>query len=135
MADQQRPEMSDAEREVLKTLWDHGPQTVREVLERLAAQGQEWTRSTVITLLQRLERKGYVDSDKSQFAFVFRAAVSREEVMHSRMVELAEEYSEGDAVPLLLAFAERHRFSAAEIERFRKLIDEIEAKRRKRGSR
>jgi len=135
MADQQRPEMSDAEREVLKTLWDHGPQTVREVLERLAAQGQEWTRSTVITLLQRLERKGYVDSDKSQFAFVFRAAVSREEVMHSRMVELAEEYSEGDAVPLLLAFAERHRFSAAEIERFRKLIDELEAKRRKRGSR
>jgi len=135
MADQQRPEMSDAEREVLKALWDYGPQTVREVLERLAAQGQEWTRSTVITLLQRLERKGYVDSDKSQFAFVFRAAVSREEVMHSRMVELAEEYSQGDAVPLLLAFAERHRFSAAEIERFRKLIDEIEAKRRKRGSR
>ncbi len=135
MAGQQRPEMSDAEREVLKPLWDHGPQTVREVLERLAAQGQEWTRSTVITLLQRLEKKGYVDSDKSRFAFVFRAVVSREEVMHSRMVELAEEYSEGDAVPLLLAFAERHRFSAAEIERFRKLIDELEAKRRKRGSR
>lgn len=135
MADQQRPVMSDAEREVLKVLWDHGPHTVREVLERFAAQGQKWTRSTVITLLQRLEKKGYVKSDKSQFAFVFRAVVSREQVMHARMVELAEELSEGDAVPLVLAFAEQHRFTAEEIERFRGIIDELEAKRRKRGSR
>jgi BlaI family penicillinase repressor len=135
MADQQRPVMSDAEREVLKVLWDHGPQTVREVLERFAAQGQEWTRSTVITLLQRLEKKGYVHSDKSRFAFVFRAVVSREEVMHARMVELAEELSEGDAVPLVLAFAEQHRFTAEEIERFRHILDELDAKRRKRGAR
>lgn len=127
--------MSDAEREVLKVLWGHGPQTVREVLERFAAQGQEWTRSTVITLLQRLEKKRYVESDKSQFAFVFRAVVSREEVMHARMVELAEELSEGDTVPLVLAFAERHRFTADEIEQFRKMLDDLSAKPRKRGSR
>src|SRR5258708_5092382 len=34
MAESQRPAMSDAEREVLKVLWDHGPLAVREVLER-----------------------------------------------------------------------------------------------------
>lgn len=135
MAEQQRPEMSDAERKVLKVLWDHGPQTVREVLERFAAQGQEWTRSTAITLLQRLENKGYVESDKSQFAFVFRAIVSREEVMRARMVELAGELCEGEALPLVLAFAERHRFSEEDIQRFREMIDELDAKRRKRGSR
>ncbi len=135
MAEQQRPEMSDAEREVLKVLWDHGPQTVREVLERFAAQGQEWTRSTAITLLQRLEKKGYVASDKSQFAFVFRAIVSREEVMRARMVELAGELCEGEALPLVLAFAERHRFSEEDIRRFREMIDELDAKRRKRGPR
>jgi len=135
MAEQQRPEMSDAEREVLKVLWDHGPQTVREVLERFAVQGQGWTRSTAITLLQRLEKKGYVASDKSQFAFVFRAIVSREEVMRARMVELAGELCEGEALPLVLAFAERHRFSEEDIRRFREMIDELDAKRRKRGPR
>lgn len=135
MSDMERPAMSDAEREVLKVLWDHGPQTVREVLKRCNAQGQEWTRSTVITLLQRLEKKSYVESDKSRFTFVFRAIVSREEVVHSRIVDLAEELSEGDAVPLMLAFARRHRFTAEEIDRFRRLIDELEAKGRKRGAR
>jgi len=133
----QEPErlpMSDAEREVLRVLWDHGPKTVREVLDLLTEQGQEWARSTVITLLQRLEKKGYVDSDKSRHAFVFRAIVSREETMHARMLDLAGELCDGDALPLVLAFAERHRFSADEIERFRKMIDELEPKRRKRGS-
>ncbi len=135
MRDADRPAMSDAERKVLKVLWDHGPKTVREVLDLLAEQGQEWTRSTVITLLQRLENKDYVDSDKSRFAFVFRAIVSREEVMHARMVELAGELCEGDTVPLLMAFAERYPFSAADLKRFREMIDALDAKRRKRGSR
>src|SRR5688500_18926784 len=130
MAENVRPAMSDAERAVLKALWDQGPGTVREVQDRLSGQGQAWTRSTVITLLQRLEKKGYVASDRTQFAFVFGAAVSREEVVHERLVELAEELCDGEAVPLVLAFAERHRFSEAELERFRRMIEEAEAKRR-----
>src|SRR5262245_60493833 len=89
MREKSRPAISDAEREVLKALWEAGPQAVREIHVCLTRQGQDWKRSTVITLLQRLERKGYVTSDRSQFAFVFKAAVSREDVMCQRMTELA----------------------------------------------
>lgn len=135
MAEPERPAMSDAEREVLKVLWDYGPLTVRDVLARLTDLGQEWTRSTVITLLQRLEKKGYAASDKSQFAFVFRPLVSREDVMHLRMTDLAGELCDGDALPLVLAFAERHRFTPVELARFRQMIEALEAKRGKRGSR
>ncbi len=135
MADSQRPAMSDAEREVLKVLWDRGPLTVRAVLAWLTEQGQDWSRSTVITLLQRLEKKGYVGSDRSRFAFVFRPLVSREDVMHARMSDLAGELCDGDAVPLVLAFAERHRFSPEDLARFRRMIDGREAERGKRGPR
>jgi BlaI family penicillinase repressor len=133
MSDLQRAAMSDAEREVLKVLWECGPLAVRDVLLRLTERGQEWTRSTVITLLQRLEKKGYVDSDKSQHAFIFRATVSREQEMHSRLQDLAGELCGGDAMPLVLAFAERHRFSPSELARFRAMIDALEGKRGKRG--
>lgn len=136
MSQPERLPMSDAEREVLQVLWDCGPNTVRGVLELLTERGQDWSRSTVITLLQRLERKGYADSDKSQHAFVFRATVSREDVMHARMVDLAGELCEGNTVPLVLAFAERHKFSQAELKRLRELIDQLDAKReQKRKSR
>jgi BlaI family transcriptional regulator, penicillinase repressor len=129
MRDKERPALSEAERAVLKCLWDSGPGAVREVHALLTSQGQEWKRSTVITLLQRLERKGYVASDRSQFAFVFRAAVSLEDVLCQRMTELAKELSDGDAAPLVLAFAERHRFSDQEIQRFRKMIEQMETQR------
>jgi predicted transcriptional regulator len=127
MAEKPRPSISDAERSVLACLWDQGPKTVREMHALLQQQGLEWTRSTVITLLQRLEKKGYVASDRRQAAFVFRAAVSREDVMHQRLAELAEELSSGDALPLVLAFAERHKFTPAEIARFQQIIDEARA--------
>ena len=57
MSESPRAAMSDAEREVLKVLWDEGPLAVRDVLARLTERGQDWARSTVITLLQRLEKK------------------------------------------------------------------------------
>ena len=133
MTEEGRPTTSDAELQVLKVLWEQGPLAVREVLGRLQEQGQEWTRSTVITLLQRLERKGYVESDRSRFAFIFRALVSREDVIRSRMNDLAGELCDGEALPLVLAFAERHQFSPRDIARFRRMIDELETKRGKRG--
>ena len=133
MATPQRPAMSDAERDVLKVLWDGGPLTVRDVHDRLTGAGGGWSRSTVITLLQRLERKGYAASDKSGFAFVFRAAVSRAEEVHARVSEVAGELCDGAVVPLVLAFAERHRFTPDELARLRRLIDGLEPTRGKRG--
>lgn len=134
MAESQRQPMSDAEREVLKLLWDHGALAVRDVLANITRAGQEWSRSTVITLLQRLEKKGYVQSDKSQFAFVYRAVVSREDEMRARMNDLASELCDGEALPLVVAFTEKHRFAPEELARFRQMIDALEAKRGKRGA-
>ena len=133
MSDDDRLPMSDAEREVLKVLWDLGPQTVRDVVTQLTNRGQDWSRTTVITLLQRLEGKGYVVSDKSQFAFVFRAVVTREDEMHARISDLAGKLCDGDAVPLMLAITERHKFSAEELARFRQMIEQLETQRGNRG--
>jgi BlaI family penicillinase repressor len=128
-----RPELavSDAEREVLKVLWDHGPLGVRDALEKLTSLGQDWSRSTVVTLLRRLEQKGYIESDRSNYAFVYRPLLSREEVIHERVTEVAKELSDGKPLPLVLAFAEQHKFTADELQRLQKMIDDL--KKRTRG--
>lgn len=135
MSEAQQPAMSDAEREVLQVLWRHGPLGVKDVIARLVASGQAWTRSTVVTLLRRLEAKGYIASDKSRYAFVYRPLVSREDVMHSRISELAGELCDGEAVPLMLAFAERHRFTADELARLQAMVDDLKRRRGTRGGR
>jgi BlaI family penicillinase repressor len=132
MTNQPELAVSDAELEVLKVLWEHGPLGVREALAILTNSGQEWSRSTVVTLLRRLEQKRYVTSDKSSYAFIYRPTFSREELMHARVTEVANELSDGEPLPLMLAFAEHHKFTSAELNRLQKMIDELKNRSRRK---
>ncbi|HEV3262918.1 MAG TPA: BlaI/MecI/CopY family transcriptional regulator [Gemmataceae bacterium] len=119
------PPISDTELEVLKVLWEQGPATVREVNALLRRQGRRWAYTTVLTLLQRLEAKGYVASDKSALAHVFRADVSRDRLLRRRLKDLASQLCQGTTTPLVQALVEGHRFTAAEIDHFRRLLDRL----------
>jgi BlaI family penicillinase repressor len=116
--------LSDAEREVLKVLWDHGDGTVREINEVLQHRGRQWAYTTVSTLLLRLAVKKYVASDPSAVPHVYRALVSRDELLDRRLKDAAEEFCDGRAAPLVLALVQGNRFSAEEVERLRRLLDE-----------
>jgi BlaI family penicillinase repressor len=120
------PNVSEAETEVLKVLWDFGPATVREINARLARRKRKWAYNTVLTLLSRLREKGYITSEKDGPAYVFSAAVSREELLRRRLTELADQVCDGTASPLMHALVQGQRFSPEELADFRKLIDELE---------
>jgi len=123
-----QPPVADAELTVLKALWDGGPATVRELQDRLRGEPAAWAYTTVQTLLQRLEAKSYVRSDRGGTAHVFHPAVSRDRLLRQRLKHLAEQLCEGTATPLVQALVEGHRFTAAEIEHFRRLLDRLEGK-------
>jgi predicted transcriptional regulator len=116
--------LSESEREVLRALWDHGPGTVREINELLARRGRRWAYTTVATLLQRLLAKQYVVSDPTVVPHVYRAAVTREELLERRLRDAADELCDGRAAPLVLALVQGGRFSAEELARLRRLLDE-----------
>lgn len=118
--------ISESEREVLKVLWDCEPATVRAIRERLADDGRQWAHTTVNTLLARLEQKGCVTCDRSGFAHVFSAAVSRDDLVRRGLNTLADELCEGTRVPLMLALVDGQTFSDEEIEQFRGLLDRLE---------
>jgi predicted transcriptional regulator len=123
--------ISDTELEVLKVLWEQGSGTVRDLGAVLRQQGRSWAYNTVLTLLQRLESKGYVTADKSGLAHVFRPAVSRDELLREHLRDLADQLCEGAPTPLVLALVEGQRFTAEEIAQFRQLLDRLEGKKRK----
>ena len=123
---QRRQSLSPTELEVMKALWEEGPGTVREINAVLKRQGRRWVYTTVQTMLHRLQAKGYVTSDKSGFAHVFRSALSREELVQQGLADLSEQLCDGTAVPLVKALVQGHRFSPEEIEQFRQLVEELE---------
>jgi predicted transcriptional regulator len=122
----QREELSETEQEVLKTLWELGSGTVREVHEALETQGRRRAYTTVLTFLYRLEAKGYASSDKTGLAHVFRPTVSRETLLAQRLTRLVEEVCEGTATPLVHALVRGQKFSKDDIARFRELLDDLE---------
>lgn len=133
---QREYELGAAELEVLRALWDRGPSTVRDVLNHLAERGRQLAYTTVQTFLTRLEQKGFVESDKSDLAFVYRASLSRENVTRSRLKTLLAELYDGAAGPLILQLVKTERLAPKEIEQLQQLIDQLDedrpAPRRKR---
>lgn len=117
-------------------LWDHGPGAVRDIKVFLADRGRKWAYTTVATYLQRLQTKQYVASDSTVMPHVYRATVTREGLLDRRLKDAAEELCDGQAAPLLLALVQGNRFSAEDLARFRRLLDEAgaELKTRKHKS-
>jgi predicted transcriptional regulator len=122
--------ISETEMAVLKALWERDQGTVREMQSYLRDQGRNWAYTTVQTLLNRLEQKGFVASDKSNLAHVYRATVSRDQLLQQRLLDLADELCEGTASPLVLALVEGSKFTPEEIDQFRKLLDQLDITKR-----
>lgn len=127
MSDRPQHDLGSAELEVLKTLWEVGPSTVRDVLDRLHERGRRVAYTTVQTLLTRLEQKRYVTSDKSDLAHVFRAKVTRERVTRSRLKNLVEQLYDGAAGPLVLQLVKTERLTPQELDQLQKLIERLDA--------
>ena len=119
--------LSEAEVDVLKVLWDIGPAPVRAINRELAARGRDWAYTTVSTLLLRLATKGCVASDSTEIPHVYRAVVSRDEMIERRLRDAADEFCDGEAAPLVLALVQRLQLKPEELEGIQRLLDEARA--------
>jgi predicted transcriptional regulator len=123
----------DSELDVLKVLWDRQQATVREVLETLRAAGREWSYATVATLLDRLETKGVVTSDRSDLAFVYKPAITPQEVQQKRLKNLVEKLYQGEPGLLVLHLLKSHPLDPKQASEVRSLLDEMTPPAPKKG--
>lgn len=124
----------DSELDVLKVLWDRGQATVREVYDTLKAaghlgekKGQPWSYATIATLLDRLEMKKVVESDRAEQAFVYRPIVSSNEVQQRRVENLVDKLYQGEPGLLVLHLLKSHSLDRDHAKAVRSLLDEMEA--------
>ena len=129
------PAIPDAELDVLKVLWDRGPGTVREVLDTLRGAGSQWSYATVATLIDRLEAKGMVTSDRSALAFVYKPAISAQDVTQKRLQSLVDKLYEGEPGLLVLHLLKSHPLDPDRASEVRSLLETLadERARSRRG--
>jgi BlaI family transcriptional regulator, penicillinase repressor len=129
---EQQHDVTEAELALLQSLWDAGPATIRQLVDRVYKQGGPSVYATVQKLLDRLESKGFVLRDRAGQVHVFRPAIERRELIGRRLRAVADSLCGGSLSPLLTHLVEGRGFSAAERRELRDLIEKLDRKRRPR---
>lgn len=119
-------DISAAELEVLKVLWDQGPCTVRQVHGLLEGRGRRLAYTTVLTFLSRLDGKGHVTSDRSSLAYVYRASVTRQRFIRSRLRAVIQQLYDGAAGPMILQLVKNEKLSSEDLAELQAWIEKLD---------
>jgi BlaI family penicillinase repressor len=121
-------DVTEAELAILQTLWDDGPATIRQLVERVYRQSGTSVYATVQKLLDRLEAKGCVERDRGGPVHVFHAAINRDELIGRRLRAVADSLCGGSLSPLLTHLVERRDLSEQERRELRALVEKLNRK-------
>ena len=109
-----RISLAEREAQLMDVLWDHGASTVTEVQSRL---GDELAYTTVLTMLRKLEAKGYVGHEEEGRAHRYHALIERTAAQEGALKTLVSRLFKGSSDALLLHLVSRENLSAKQVRR------------------
>lgn len=122
-------EISGAELEVMKVLWQQAPLTANEVVELLA--DADWHEKTVKTLLNRLVAKQAIGFDKDGRAYRYYPLVAKADYQQKESRSFIDKVFGGRLAPLVAGFAGQKQLSADDIAELKQVIAQWEQEQNK----
>jgi BlaI family penicillinase repressor len=117
------PQLSPAEWEIMKILWEAGPLAARDVFARLPNK-RSWAYKTVKTLLSRLVAKGALAYEQIGNSYLYRPAVGREQATRQEVRNVFQRLASEAFSPVLAQFIDEAELSAEEIRELKRLLNE-----------
>lgn len=113
-------QVSDFELELMKTIWGNGGAALyAEIVAALEKKGIPATKNTIISLLSRLIKKGYLASKKSGRQNTYTALVSETEYQTAQTETFLNKVYEGNAEGLISTLIQRDLISADDYEKLK----------------
>jgi BlaI family transcriptional regulator, penicillinase repressor len=123
---------SDAQVEVLNILWDRGEATVGEVWQAFAAQ-RPVARNTVLTLIARLEEKGWLRRRVEGNVIRYKAVVPKQTALQQIARRLVDTAFGGSTEGLIMTLLGGGDLSAGETDRIRAMLENVRAEKKGRN--
>ena len=116
--------LSQSEWRVMEALWT-GPKTLMELVRELGVSAG-WAKSTVTTMVRRMEEKGLLSHELQGRAKLFQVAVRREDVVAAETESLLSRAYHGSVGLLVNALAEQQQLSRSDIEELYAILRKAE---------
>ncbi len=111
------------ELQIMNVVWEKGKATVHDVKDVLG-RGRKPAYSTILTMMRKLEAKGYLEHDVDDRTYVYRPTISQQAVRHGVLGDIVDRLFEGSPSLLLNSLVEQNRISGTELKQIQKIIKE-----------
>ena len=117
--------LTPAQHEIMELVWDVGDTglTVTEIWEAIAAR-REVIRSTVLNLVDRLEKRRWLRRRKRKGGYRYFAGVERDKTARGLAEEFVDDFFGGSASELVMSLMGSQRLKPEDVKQLRQLLDD-----------
>ncbi len=115
--------LTEQELEIMKIVWERPSATVREVYEDLRKRRQI-AYTTVMTMMNILEQKGYLSKARQERAFVYQATRPKKQVVREMVRDFVGRVFDGAAQPLLVHLVQDRKLDEKDVQELRRMVRE-----------
>jgi BlaI family transcriptional regulator, penicillinase repressor len=112
------------ELQIMNVVWEKGKATVYDVKEALT-KGRKPAYSTILTMMRKIEAKGYLEHDVENRTFIYRPAISQQAVRRSVLGDILDRLFEGSPFLLMNSLVEQKNISKKELIQIQQVIKEV----------
>ncbi len=107
-------------------LWQQGSATVKQIHDHILQDpDRELAYASVTTVLQRLQRKGWVRADRSQRSFIWQPCLTRAEAQSWQALDQLQQFLAVGTPDAVAAFADR--LDGDSIDQLKAIADKLKA--------
>ncbi len=122
-------DLSEAEWDILRVVWENDPCAAGTVQESLA-DSRQWAYSTVKTMMDRMVAKGLLGMTKIRNLQLFTATITPAEAKRREVKRTLKRAFDGALTPLVQFLVEQDEFSQDDIQALRGIVKQAEKKRK-----
>ena len=124
-----RHSLGEQELVVLQYVSEHAPVSVREVAAHFA-QLRGLARTTVLTVMERLRKKGFMDRTKADGSYRYSPRKEQSALLRDLVRDFTERVLGGSFDPFIAYLASDAQLTDQQVSDLRRLVEELERKER-----
>jgi BlaI family transcriptional regulator, penicillinase repressor len=118
-------EPTKSELGILQVLWQHGPSTVRFVMQELN-KIRELNYTATLKLMQLMVDKGILKRDESKMQHIYHIVEAEDKTKERLLDRFVDTLYQGSAASLMIQLVGNKKTSAADLKMMKELLDNLE---------